>query len=103
MVAPCLPVEVRSPLGMDFLADSAGVKKISLTMLVTRFGPLEHEVWFGGFFRGQIKPGCFLLMKNSGVCSNTPGRVFFTKKMLCIGAPLLDERLRKVFLILYKK
>ena len=80
MVAPCLPVEVRSPLGMDFLADSAGVKKISLTMLVTRFGPLGHEVRFGGFFRDRVKPCCFLLMKNSGVCSNTPRRLFLLKK-----------------------
>ena len=74
MVAPCLPAWVRSPSGTDFPAGSAGVIKSSSLWLVARLGPLGHELGFGGVFRGRVKPGCFLLMKNGE--ARPPGPIF---------------------------
>jgi len=42
-------------------------KKISLAVLAAKLGSLGHGLGFEEFFRGRVKPCCFLLMKNAGV------------------------------------
>jgi len=76
MVAP-IRSQVRIPTGTNF---RLWAKKIPLAVLAARLGPLGHGPGFGGFFRDQVKPCCFLLMKNSGVRSPLPAGFFFLRK-----------------------
>ena len=75
---------VRFPAGTNFLVG----KKIPLAVLAARLGPLGHGSGLGGFFRGRVKPCCFLLMKN-GWGPFTPPAVFFfkTSNMITLWQP----------------
>ena len=69
---------VRFPAGTNFLVG----KKIPLAVLGARLGSLGHGPGFGGFFRGRVKPCCFLLMKN-GWGPFTPPAAFFLLFSIC--------------------